>query len=99
METNHNILVRHLFINKALWKDIGETNQKVMLDAWKEASLMIEKMYLEKDGEYKQKLKDKGMVIVKPDVEAFRKATENVWKDFAPQAWGAGVYEEIQSLR
>jgi tripartite ATP-independent transporter DctP family solute receptor len=99
METNHNILVRHLFVNKGLWKDIGETNQKVMLEAWKEAALMIERMYLEKDEEYKRKLKEKGMLIVKPDVEAFRKATENVWKDFAPQAWGTGVYEEIQKLR
>ena len=39
------------------------------------------------------------MILVKPDREAFAKAAENVWKDFAPQAWGPGVYEEIQKLR
>jgi hypothetical protein len=39
------------------------------------------------------------MIFVKPDVDAFRKATENVWKEFAPQAWGPGVYEEIQKVR
>ena len=39
------------------------------------------------------------MTFVKPVVEAFRKATENVWKEFAPQAWGPGVYEEIQKVK
>ena len=46
---------------------------------------LVEKMYMEKDEDYKKKLREKGMTFVKPDVEAFRKATENVWKEFAPQ--------------
>jgi TRAP-type C4-dicarboxylate transport system substrate-binding protein len=56
-------------------------------------------MYMEKDDDYRKKLREKGMTFVKPDVEAFRKATENVWKEFAPQAWGPGVYEEIQKVK
>ena len=99
IETNHCIPVRFFIINQDLWKDLGPANQKAFADAWKEVSLFVEKMYMEKDDDYKKKLREKGMTFVKPDVAAFRKATENVWKEFAPQAWGPGVYEEIQKLR
>jgi len=99
IETNHAIPVRFLIMNRDLWKDLADANQKVVMGAWKETALFIEKMYMDKEEEYKRKLKDKGMVFIKPDVAAFRKATENVWKDFTPQAWGPGTYEEIQKLR
>jgi len=99
IETNHAIPARFCIINYDLWKELGEANQKIFKDSWKEVSAFIEKMYIEKESEYKQKLEQKGMKFIKPDVEAFRKATENVWKDYAPQAWGPGVYEEIQAVR
>ena len=33
------------------------------------------------------------------DVDAFREATADVWKDFAPRIWGEGVYERIQEVQ
>ncbi len=99
IETNHCLPVRFLIINQDLWKDLGPSNQKVFSEVWKDVSLFVEKMYIEKDDDYKKKLKEKGMIFIKPDVEAFRKATDSVWKEFAPKAWGPGVYEEIQKLR
>jgi len=99
IETNHCIPVRFFIINQDLWKGLGPSNQKAFVEAWKEVSLFVEKMYMEKDEDYRKKLREKGMIFVKPDVDAFRKTTENVWKEFAPQAWGPGVYEEIQKMR
>jgi TRAP-type transport system periplasmic protein len=99
IETNHCIPIRCFIMNSDTWKDLGPGNQRVFMDAWKEVSLMVTKMYLEKDEDYKKRLKEKGMTFVKPDLEAFRKVTENVWKEFAPQYWGPGIYEEIQKLR
>jgi hypothetical protein len=40
------------------------------------------------------------MVIVQEpelDVRAIREAVKDVWRDIAPKAWGAGVYERIQA--
>jgi len=99
IETNHGIPVRFLIVNRDLWNDLGEKNQKIFSDASAEIMVLIQKMYMEKDQEYRAKLREKGMIFIKPDIDAFRKATENVWKEFAPEAWGPGVYEEIQKLR
>jgi tripartite ATP-independent transporter DctP family solute receptor len=99
MTTYHATPVRFIIINADLWKDIGPNYQKLMTDIGKEAAMIIKKIYLENDASYQVKLKAKGMIFVEPDIEAFRKATESVWKEFAPAAWGPGTWEEIQKLR
>ncbi len=59
----------------------------------------MEKKYLADDQMRLEKLQSNGMTIIRPDVEPIRKATANVWKDFAPKVWGEGVYEQIQAIK
>jgi len=90
---------RLLIINADLWKNLGPEKRKLIEESWAEAAKLIQSIYLEKEAWYEQKLKEKGMIFVEPDIAAFRKATENVWQEFAPKTLGEGVYEEIQKLR
>jgi len=99
IETNHCIPVRFLIVNRELWAELDPAQQEVMTAAYRDVGAFIEKTYLEKDEAYKTMLLEKGMQILQPDVQAFRDATADVWKEFAPEAWGEGVYEEIQKLR
>jgi len=99
IETNHCIPVRFLIVNRELWDELDPAQQEVMTAAYRDVGAFIEKTYLEKDEAYKTMLLEKGMQILQPDVQAFRDATADVWKEFAPAAWGEGVYEEIQKLR
>jgi tripartite ATP-independent transporter DctP family solute receptor len=99
METNHGIGVRFLIVNDQLWQSLSDTDKKAVMEAWKETSQEIEKLYIQNDAKYKQDLLAKGITLVPIDTAPMQEAVKNVWKDFAPQAWGEGVYEKIQELR
>jgi TRAP-type C4-dicarboxylate transport system substrate-binding protein len=54
---------------------------------------------MENEQKWQSELKANGMKIIPVDTAPFREAVKDVWKDFAPSAWGEGVYEENQSIR
>ncbi|MEW9671121.1 TRAP transporter substrate-binding protein [Ammoniphilus sp. 3BR4] len=99
IETNHSIPVRFLVMNKKKYESLTPEEQGILQKNWDATALKIESLYKENEAEYIQTLKDKGMKFVQPDVNAFREATKDVWKKYAPEAWGEGVYEEIEALR
>ncbi|MFB3816896.1 MAG: hypothetical protein ACE147_04445 [Candidatus Methylomirabilales bacterium] len=53
---------------------------------------------MKSEKEYLDKLKEKGMTIVQPDIKAFREATKDVYKKFA-EKWEPGLYEKIQAVK
>jgi TRAP-type C4-dicarboxylate transport system substrate-binding protein len=55
--------------------------------------------YISSDQKYLDLLKSKGMTVVQADVNAYREATKDVWKQFMPKAWGEGVYEKVQAVK
>jgi tripartite ATP-independent transporter DctP family solute receptor len=59
----------------------------------------IEQEYISSDQKYLDLLKSKGMTVVPADVNAYREATKDVWKQFMPKAWGEGVYEKVQAVK
>lgn len=99
METHHALPVRFMVINENVWQSLSADEQKAIQDAWAETALEIEKMYFENDAKYIQALKEKGMTFITPDIDAFRNATKDIYKDYADLAWGVGVYDQIQELR
>jgi len=99
IETFHSIPARYLIMNKKRYDSLTPEQQELIEKNWLKAADFIEKTYLENDAKYKQELLAKGMKFIQPDIEAFREATKDVWKKYAPEAWGEGVYEEIQALR
>jgi len=99
IETYHALPVRFLIMNKEKYDSLSEEQQNILQEEWEKASLEIEELYKEQDEAYRQMIEDHGVEFIQPDVEKFREATKDVWKDYAPEAFGEGVYEEIQSLR
>jgi TRAP-type C4-dicarboxylate transport system substrate-binding protein len=59
----------------------------------------LRKEMLAKETENHGIWKAKGGQVIVPDVAAFREAMKDVWKKFAPKAWGEGFYERIQAVR
>jgi TRAP-type C4-dicarboxylate transport system substrate-binding protein len=86
-------------MNDAAFNKMSKEHQKVFLDTWKEIAKEIEQEYISRDQKYLDLLKSKGMIVVKADVNAYREATKDVWKQFMPKAWGEGVYEKVQAVK
>lgn len=99
IETFHSIPARYLIMNKKRYDSLTPEQQELIETNWLKAADFIEQTYLENDAKFREELIAKGMKIVQPDIDAFREATQDVWKKYAPEAWGEGVYEEIQALR
>lgn len=99
IETNHAMPIRWLIMNKKYYNSLSADEQELITNKWEKHSLKIEETYKGVLEEDKQKLLNEGMELITPDEEKFREATKNVWKDIAPDAFGEGVYEEIQKLR
>ena len=97
--TYHVRPYRFLLMNDAAFNKMSKAHQKVFLDTWKEIAKEIEQEYISSDQKYLDLLKSKGMTVVQPDVNAYREATKDVWKQFMPKAWGEGVYEKVQAVK
>jgi hypothetical protein len=54
---------------------------------------------VDKEKEYLLLWKSKGVTVIEPDVEAFREATKDVWKDFLTEPGEREIYERIKTTR
>ncbi len=97
--TYHVRPYRFLLMNDAAFNKMSKDQQKIFLDTWKEIAKEIEQEYISSDQKYLDLLKSKGMTVVQADVNAYREATKDVWKQFMPKAWGEGVYEKVQAVK
>lgn len=98
MQTDHSIPVRFCVINYDLWESLNKQQQKIIDTAWRLTAKEIKRLYMENDEKYKAELRKKGMKLVKVNRQSMIDATKDVWRQYAPKAWGEGVYEEIQTL-
>ncbi|HTU02244.1 MAG TPA: TRAP transporter substrate-binding protein DctP [Candidatus Sulfotelmatobacter sp.] len=90
---------RFLLMNDAVFKKMTPEQQKIFVDTWKGISKEVETEYIASDQKYIETLKAKGMTIVQPDINAYKEATKDVWKEFMPKAWGPGVYEKVEAVK
>lgn len=99
VETNHMIPVRFFIINNDLWNKLSDQEKEAINKAWKESSLYMEKLYIDNEANYRKQLEDKGMKFIQINVDEFREATKDVWKEFFPNTLGEDVYHKIVELR
>jgi tripartite ATP-independent transporter DctP family solute receptor len=95
--TNHVRVAWIVLLDERLWQRMTPETQKIMAGTWREVSADMEKQILANEQKLIEEIKSHGVTIVEPDVESFRTAVKDVWRDIAPKAWGAGVYERIQA--
>ena len=94
--TQHVKTPSPLIISERKFRELGEANQKILMDAAREAKLLNDRLTIE--AESPEAIKRLGMEVIEPDVAAFQQATASVPAQFE-QVWGKGLYEKIVNTR
>lgn len=98
MLTGHIMQNQAIVINEKFFQSLSPAFQKTLTDAAIEAGNFQNDLVLKQEQVDLDRLKEKGMTIVQPDVKAFREATKDVYKKFA-EKWETHFYERIQEVR
>lgn len=100
IQTQHGLPMRFFYMNGDVWNEqLGEEDRQLFQETWREVAVSIERTYIERDQEDLNSLKEEGMQVVSVDTGPFREATDGIWRAYAPEAWGEGVYERMQEMR
>jgi tripartite ATP-independent transporter DctP family solute receptor len=98
MLTAHITQNQAIVINDKFYQGLSPEFRKILTDAAYEAGNYQNDIVLKSEQEGLDKLKEKGMTVVQPDLKAFREATKDVWKKVS-EKWEPGLYEKIQAVK
>jgi TRAP-type C4-dicarboxylate transport system substrate-binding protein len=97
--TGHSFIANHAHMNGKIWESLTPETRKVWMETWREVAEETKKETLDKDQEKISLWKSKGVTVIEPDVEAFREATKDVWKNFLTEPWEREAYGKIKAIR
>jgi tripartite ATP-independent transporter DctP family solute receptor len=98
MLTAHITQNQAVVINEKFYQGLSPAFQKILTDAAIEAGNFQNDLVLKSEKADLDRLQEKGMTIVQPDVKAFREATKDVWKKVS-EKWEPRLYERIQDVK
>lgn len=98
MLTGHITQNQAIVINEKFYQGLSPAFQKILLDAAIEAGNFQNDLVLKQEKTDLDRLKEKGMTVVQPDMKAFREATKDVHKKYT-EKWEPRFYERIQEVR
>jgi TRAP-type transport system periplasmic protein len=98
MLTAHITQNQAVVINEKFYQGLPPDLRTILTEAAYEAGTFQNDLILKSEKEGLDKLKEKGMTVVQPDVKAFREATKDVWKKVS-EKWEPGLYEKIQAVK
>jgi TRAP-type transport system periplasmic protein len=96
--TGHIMVPQIHAISDKLWKSLSAGDQKILLEAVDEGIAYSNDQVIKQEKSLLGEFKQKGMTIITPDVEAFRKASMAAIPKLE-EKWGKGLYEKITSVR
>ncbi len=98
--TRHLYASNRYIVSRRWLNRLDPEDQKLILDAWKEATAYANELVPDPDKFYVDKLvKEKGMILVEDvDREAFMKAAEPIYKEFSAK-WKPGFLERVQAIK
>ena len=94
MLTGHILQNNAVVIGEKFYQSLSPAVQNILRDSALEAGDFQNGLVLRQEKVDLEKLRDKGMTIVQPDVRAFREATKEVYKKFADK-WEPRLVERI----
>ncbi len=97
--TGHIITPRLVVINERFWKKLSPEDQQIIEAAVKKGIEWNNQQILAKEKSLLDKFKEKGMIIIKPNVEEFREAVLKVVPKMFEKKWGKGMWERIQEIK
>jgi tripartite ATP-independent transporter DctP family solute receptor len=98
MLTAHITQNQAVVINEKFYQGLSPEFRKILTEAAIEAGNFQNDLVLKSENADLDRLKEKGMTIVQPDVKAFREATKDVWKKVS-EKWEPRLYERIQEVK
>lgn len=98
MLTAHITQNQAIVINDKFYQGLSPEFRRILTEAAIEAGNFQNDLVLKSEKADLDRLKEKGMTIVQPDVKAFREATKDVWKKVS-EKWEPGLYERIQEVK
>jgi len=98
MLTGHILQNNAVAIGEKFYQSLAPALQKALQESAIEAGNFQNDLVLKQEKVDLDRLKEKGMTIVQPDVRAFREATKDVHKRYADK-WEPNFYERIQEVR
>lgn len=96
--TNHSYDAMPFVVREDLWNSLTEEEQQIIDAAAKEVQKLNRELNREQTEEYVALLKDCGMTITYPDMEAFKEASKAVYDYFAP-SYGEELMEQISGRK
>ncbi len=97
--TGHIITPRLVVINERFWEKLSPKDQKILEAAVQNGIKWNNEQILSKEKALLEKFKEKGMIIIKPNVEEFRAAVLKVVPKMFEKKWGKGMWEKIQEVK
>lgn len=96
--TGHVLQLTPLFIAQKKFEALPASFQKALTESVAAVAPSINQAVADAEKSWLTDMQSKGMQVVQPDVESFRRATQPVIKQFEDQ-WGKGLYERIQAIK
>jgi tripartite ATP-independent transporter DctP family solute receptor len=90
-----------LAVSDKVWEGLTPAQRTVLEEAGAEAGLAQTRAYLEEEKTDLDTLRAKGMTIITPDREAFRKVSEPILKewDASGKFWRKGLLKEVRGIK
>lgn len=95
--TGHFKQVNGWFMSEDVFSSLPEEYQDILLEEAKEAGELVSQSVIEQEEEFLQKLKDEGVTVSEPDVNAFKEATNKVY-DILGDNWSEGTYDLVKEI-
>jgi tripartite ATP-independent transporter DctP family solute receptor len=96
MLTGHIMQNQVVIINESFFHSLSPEHRQVLEDAVIEAGDYQNALIEAGAKEDLAKLKEAGMTVIEPDIEAFRAATADIYLQFEDQ-WGKGLFERMRA--
>ena len=96
--TGHILSVTPIVVSDKKLQSLPANLRKILIDSVNEVGPTINSEILAKEQSLIEEFKKSGMIVVQPDVNAFRKAAASVVAEFE-NIWGKGLYDKIQAVK
>ncbi len=99
------INTRHVYssckyqISKKWFDTLQPDQQKLILDAWKDATAYVNKVAVDFEKKLLTDLQGKGMTLIEPDVPAFQKAVQPALQELNKTLWEPGLLEKVLAIK
>lgn len=98
MLTGHITQNQVVLINEGVWQGLSPEQREIIQNAAIEAGDYQNELIEQGAQEDLENLKQAGMTVIEPDIEAFREATSDIYKQFEDQ-WGKGLFERMRDAQ